>query len=511
MLAKNKLAKNKMKIKNKKLIVTFIICIAILTATVIHKTFENDTFFTIPTGNYIIHNGVNDAEPFTWHQNLKFTKLRWGFDVVVATIYNIAGFGGVYAFTIFMSVLIGVTLFITLVKRKNNPIVALLVSVFTVMCLKTCLKCRGQIMSYLFFIIEIYSIQMLLETGKKKYSAYLIAVSLLILMFHSSVWLAHFIFYAPYILEWAITKIKKFDLFEENSKIEIVQRDTKTMKLLFITMGIALLTGFCTPLGLSPFTYMFKVIGGFSSKIILELQKLNITRNTSLMIILCGILGILSISRTKIKLTDICLIVGLTIMSRMAVRNLYIALGVLAFPLASVLTAYIDTFNKTELMERLAEKLNKNVFALIVMVMLSTLLSIHNYRNIIKEPFVDENTYPVQASEYIKNNIDMEKMRLYNHFNFGSYLEFQGIPTFMDSRSEVYCEEFNNVTILKDFSSFDLDLTMTADQMVEKYGITHFIFMKGNANATNMKSNEKYNLIYDDGKFVIFEVAGWNA
>ena len=147
--------------KNKKLMIILSICIVMLTATVIHKTLENDTYFTIVTGNYILQHGVDEAEPFTWHDNLKFTKLRWGFDVLVATVYNLAGFNGLYVLIILISIIIALSLFITLVKRKNNPIVAFLITIFTIMCMKDCLKCRGQIMSYLFFVFEIYSIQML--------------------------------------------------------------------------------------------------------------------------------------------------------------------------------------------------------------------------------------------------------------------------------------------------------------------------------------------------------------
>ena len=492
--------------KNKKLIIFLSICITILTASVIHKTFENDTYFTIPTGNYILQNGVDEAEPLTWHDNLKFTKLRWGFDVTVATIYNLAGFNGLYIFTIVISVLIGLSLFITLVKRKNNPIIAFLMTIFTIMSLRSGLTCRGQIMSYLFFVLEIYSIQMLLDTGKKRYSVYLVIISFLILTFHSSVWLAHFLFYLPYVAEWILNKIRIHYVVEETGKIQLEQRDSKIMKLFFATMGIVLITGFLTPLKLSPFTYMFKVIGGFSSKIILELQPLTITKKFELFMIVIGVLGILSITKTKIKFTDVCLIVGLMIMSKLAVRNMYIAFAVLAFPVTSLITQYLREYNKKELFDKVDEKINKNVFLLIIILLACVVVSITNYRKVYLEPYVDTYGYPVEASQFIKENIDMENMKLYNHFNFGSYLELQGIPTFIDSRSEIYCKEFNDVHILEDFSAFDLDLKLTPEEMVEKYGFTHFIFQVRNQNVNRMKNNDKYNLIYDDNKFAIFEV-----
>lgn len=494
--------------KNKKLICILTICIALLTGAVIHKTFENDTFFTIKTGNYILEHGVDEVEPFTWHENLKFTKLRWGFDVLVALIYNGAGNIGLYIFVIIMSILIGVSLFLTLVKRKNNVVISFLMTIFTILFLKECLKCRGQIMSYLFFILEIYSIQMLLETGKKKYSIYLVLISFAILTFHSSVWLAHFIFYVPYIVEWYLNKIKIHGVFEETGKIKLEQRDSKNMKLFFITIGIVIITGFLTPLKLSPFTYMFKVIGGYSSAIILELQKQKIADSKELLIIICGVLGILSITKTKIKFTDACLIIGLVIMSTLAVRNMYIALVVLASPLTSLITSYIEEYNKKEVFEKLDNKLNSNYYILILIVLISIIFSLSEYKKVYKEDYVDEFSYPVGASEYILNNIDMKNMKLYNHFNFGSYLEFKGIPTFIDSRSEVYCEEFNNVQILKDFAHFDIDLTITPEEMIDKYGITHFIFTSDSTNANNMKNSDKYKVLYDDDLFIILEVVG---
>ena len=43
-------------------------------------------------------------------------------------------------------------------------------------------------------------------------------------------------------------------------------------------------------------------------------------------------------------------------------------------------------------------------------------------------------------------------MKIFNHFNFGSYLEYKNIPVFIDSRSGMYTEEFNEgCTILKDW------------------------------------------------------------
>lgn len=492
--------------KNKKLIIFLSICILIFSIGIINKTFENDTYFTIKTGNYILHNGVDETEPFTWHENLKFTKLRWGFDVMVATIYNVAGFNGLYVFTIMMSAIIGISLFITLVKRKNSVIVSFVMALLILLNISGSLTCRGQIMSYLCFVLEMYSIQKLLETGKKRYSIYLILISFMILTFHSSVWLAHFVFYIPYIVEWVLNKIKIKNVLEENGKIYLEERDSKTMKMLFITILLVFITGFCTPLKLTPFTYMYKVMGGYSSKIINELKPIKITTKVEIFVFVIGFIGMLSLTKVKVKLTDICLFVGVLIMAKLAHRNMPIAIIILATPVANLITTYIKSYNKEKVFNKLDEKLNNNIPILIIITMFCAMVSITNYTKIYKQNFVDTYQYPTKASEYIKENIDLNTARIYNHFNFGSYMEFKDIPTFIDSRSEVYCREFSNVDILEDFAKFDIYRELTADEMVEKYGITHFVFKTYNSNATSMKNDDKYNMIYDDGSFCIFEV-----
>lgn len=494
--------------KNKKLIWTFAICLALIAISVVGKTFQNDTFFTIPTGNYILENGVNDVEPFTWHENLKFTKLRWCFDATVALVYRMAGFTGLYVLTVLIAIAIAISLFITLVKSKTNPSISFLITAFMILCSAGCLACRGQITSYLFFILEMYSINKLVETGKKKYSVYLIIISFLILGFHSSVWLAYYIFYLPYIAEWLMCKFKIKKVFEDTGKIIVEEKDSKIMKLLFITMGIAILTGFCTPLGLSPFTYMFKVIGGYSSKIIIELQKQTIFRTYQLYLTLGAVIGLLALTKTKIRITDIFFITGFMIMSRLAIRNMHIVLWVIAFPIARLITDFIETYNKKELFGKFEEKLNKSISFCIIVFLISVICAVTNYRSIYKQPYVDENKYPIEAAEYIKANLDLENIKIYNHFNNGSYLELKGIPTFIDSRSEVYCPEFNKgVSILEDMANFDIYNTTQPDFMVEKYGITHFLVQKNNVNASIMDNQkEKYKMIYTDDYYSIFEV-----
>ena len=65
------------------------------------------------------------------------------------------------------------------------------------------------------------------------------------------------------------------------------------------------------------------------------------------------------------------------------------------------------------------------------------------YKKVENDKYVNESTYPVQASEWILKNLDVKNIKLFNEYNYGSYLLYKGIPVFIDSRADLYAPEFN--------------------------------------------------------------------
>ena len=489
-----------MKITNKKTYICFVICLILLTFGVVHKTFENDTFFTIATGNYIMENGVNDDEPFTIHDNLKFVKLRWAFDIVIANIYKFFGFSGIYLFVLIVSIGIAITLFTIFSKNKFNKVVSLAVVCFTMVFCSNYLRGRAQIISYLLFILEFYFIEKLVKNNNKKDSICLVIISYLILCFHSSVWLVYFLIYIPFIVEHILVKLKVNKVL----KLKKLVIEEHNIKLLLITMGCAILTGFLTPLGLSPFTYMFKVMGGISKQIIVELQPLTLVGAVPLIVF--GVIALISaiFPKTKVKIIDIFIIFGFTCMSIMAERNLYIGLFVMSFSYARIITSFVNEYDKNKILDKIENVINNSIIGKVIVIMLFLALTSITYSQIYKEQYVSEKSFPVQASEYIKENLDLSTLRMFTGFNFGSYVEFKGIPAFLDSRSEIYTKEFNNVTILEDYANCALLYNTSLDSVIEKYNLNYVL------TYSNKHYNlwGKYKLVkeFDDGNFCLYKV-----
>ena len=119
---------------------------------------------------------------------------------------------------------------------------------------------------------------------------------------------------------------------------------------------------------------------------------------------------------------------------------------------------------------------------------------------------VSNKSYPIEATKFIKENLDIKEIKLFNEYNFGSYLLFNDIPVFIDSRADVYDPQFNKWEddIFRDF----INLTSACSNYEEKfehYGITHLIIYKDSTLDKVLRLDSNYKELYKDDNFIIYE------
>ena len=129
-------------------------------------------------------------------------------------------------------------------------------------------------------------------------------------------------------------------------------------------------------------------------------------------------------------------------------------------------------------------------------------------------PIVNESSYPVAACDYIIENLDLENIKLYNEYNYGSYLLYRGIPVFIDSRADLYAPEFNGTKgedgkyhgrdIFTDYINISNISTYYEDKF-EEYGITHVIIKTNSKLNMFLKRDDNYKKLYSDNNFIIYE------
>ena len=136
------------------------------------------------------------------------------------------------------------------------------------------------------------------------------------------------------------------------------------------------------------------------------------------------------------------------------------------------------------------------------------------YKGKINNEFVNSSSYPVKAADYILEELDINNMRLFNEYNYGSYLLYRGIPVFIDSRADLYAPEFNGKKnadgkydgrdIFSDYINTS-NITKYYEETFEKYKITHVILKTNTKLNMLISRDENYKELYKDNSFVIYE------
>ena len=532
-----------------------IICIVLIGCAISPKTLQNDTFYTIAIGEYIYNNGVSDLtqDLYSWH-GLPYTYPHWLYDLGIFVIYNTFGHAGIYASTMILSSLLGISIYFLCNKKSKSKVVSLILTFGAMYLIRDFLAARAQLVTFVLFALEVICIEKFLETQKKRYAFLLILIPLIITNLHCAVFPFYFVLFLPYIGEYLLITVVDWDLdlraiklafkiknkflkkeekkqkvkevlekidfgiSERKRKREILRANpykikvqkNHTVLLLIVIMAIAACTGFLNPAGDGAYTYLYKILQGNTTGSINEHLPLVLAENKEFFIALGVFLLVLVFTDSKLKLHDLFMLGGLTFLSIKSRRQVSM-FAIFCIPvLANLISQLVEKYDK-ETFKKL-EKFVVGWFGGLVVICLFIIISTNLLKNNIRADYVDTSSYPVEASDWILSNLDVKNMKLYNEYNYGSYLLFRGIPVFIDSRCDLYTPEFNedldNGIEGRDIFSDALNIAGVAvnyENKFEQYGVTHIILYENAKLAMILEDDSNYKKLYEEGNFVIFE------
>ena len=553
------------KIRNIKMQILAIAAILLFSAAVCPVTFQNDTFYTIKIGEHIINTGAIDMQdPFSWHEDLPYTYPHWAYDVMIYLIYNLGGFLGIFISTIVFSCILGVLIYITNCKISGNKLISFIITIGAMYLLQPYITARAQLVTFILLELTVLFIEKFLENKKKRYAIGIILISIAITNLHCAVWPFFFVLFLPYVVEFAVFKIidagliykirKKYyeckmKTFERlakkdekyakkvNSTVEKLEelktRQTKIIenreksrkspykirfykndaaKWLIVIMIICAFTGLLTPLGDTPYTYLYKTMIGNTTQSISEHLPLTLIENKEMLVVLAVLVAMLIFTDVKIRLKDLFMLAGLALLMFMTRRqeSMFVIFG--SAIATKIITDLITKYDINGLRE--AEKILVSNLGIVAIMLIAILISIIEVRPKLDDNFVNTSSYPVDAAEFIKNNLDLSSIRLFNEYNYGSYLLFEGIPVFIDSRADLYAPEFNGEKneegeydgrdIFSDYIKTS-NIARYYETTFEDYDITHVILSKNSKLNMLVSRDSNYEQLYSDSHFVIYE------
>jgi hypothetical protein len=273
-------------------------------------------------------------------------------------------------------------------------------------------------------------------------------------------------------------------------------------------MIICALSGLISPLGAkTSYTYLYKTLIGDTTQYINEHLPTVLINNISMLLFIIVLLGLLIFTKVKIRLSDLFLVGGLGLLSLMSSRQTSMLVLLGSFVLVN-LVQEILTPNKNIDSDKIVDICCSHpIYYFYLLIFVIGIASTPISENI-NSKFIDETIYPVKATEYILDNLDIENIKLFNEYDYGSYLLFNNIPVFIDSRCDLYTPEYNgeNCTVFDDFMDVQTGNTY-CEEIFEKYDITHIIISKDSLIYTEIvgANNGKYNELYSDDYFAVFE------
>lgn len=557
-MEENQKIERNLKIDNRrKIIFNFvaIVCIVLFCMANSPKVLQNDTFYTIKVGEYIAQNGIKNltTDVFSWHE-LPYTYPHWLYDLGIYTIYNNFGQTGIYFSTMIFYSILGISVYILCNKKSKNMIVSFALTVGAMYLVEPYVAARAQLVTFILFVWTVYCIEKFLETHKIRYAIFLVIIPLIITNLHCAVFPFYFVLYLPYIAEYFLILLENVDLDRRvlsliliilkkvsykaenkekyDKKIERLKEDISERKrkrvilrenpyrikvkknnyiwLLIIIMAISALTGFLNPAGNGAYTYLYKTMKGNTTSSINEHLPLTLYDDKKFAITLVIFIAILIFTDTKIKLADLFMFSGLVFLTFKSRRQESMYLLFCTPILATMISDFFEKYDKNTCKKIL--KFFSGWFGATVLVCVFILVSIKIVKPKLKEDYIDSNSYPVEPSKWILANLDIENMKLFNEYNYGSYLLFEGIPVFIDSRCDLYSPEFNEDIengiegrdIFSDTLNID-NLSVDYNSKFEEYGVTHIILYADSKLAMIMEKDSGYKLLYNANNFKIFE------
>lgn len=461
-----------------------------LPCLLIRRVLDNDVWFLLNSGRYVMNYGIPHTEPFSIHKNMKFVMQQWLTDVTFWNIYDKFGENGLFILVmICYTIIIFLMYKLTMKVSGGNFFVSFSITMLASILIYTYMVTRPTIFTLVLVLIELNILESFSMSGEIKHLYILPLLSLLMINLHAALWPMLFIMMLPYIAESF-----KF-------KLLFIECEGHDKKYLLLTFVIMILIAFINPYGFESMIYLVKSSGNHNMVNILELQPPYIS-DVSGMIVYLYIFFIAFIyifyKNGKSRLRYFLLTAGTIYMALLSLRNItYFALCSL-FPLAY----YLKDLKLVE--KNSINKKNKYIRGILVF-LISIFVIISFYKNSLENNTYKEYLDLNNTINYILGNEKSSNIILYTSFNDGALVQFRGLSSYIDPRAEVYFKKHNN----KD-DIFNEYINMRNGRLyykkfLDKYHFTHLIVSKGDILDTYLSYDINYKIIYYNDKYLLFK------
>lgn len=453
-----------------------------------HPITDPDTPWQFATGNYILHtHSIPTSDPFSWTaKGNPWVTQEWLYDVALAWVVSHFQDAGAWLFLVLVQLITALLVYRIAVSVSNgNRIVSAAVTLVGMSILLPFWIFRPQVVSYCMFVVFLWILNGV-RTGNDK-----------------RLWLV-----PPCMLLWANTHASAvlgilMLLFE--IVLSFVFRSPRLPKGAILSLVLAslagMLIGLVNPNGIHVYTYALLANDKAMTNAISEWQSPNFHNDYFEYIVLPYIvllLGVLLLRKgdKRQHAHEIVYFLGFLALTLISQRYLPY-LGLVSMPLWAYLFANWG--------QSISNPNRFVVFSNAVLMALSFVylaVNLPHVRGSFQSHW-SKTSYPISAVNYLKHHPQLLKLRLLDAYEWGGYLIYRHIPTFIDGRTGIYLRG----PLFSDYLQMQ-NMGKRGPQLLNKYRIQMVLFPPGRALTTFLEHSNGWRVIYHNNASVIFERAG---
>ena len=446
---------------------------------------ENDIWFLLKHGEYILKHGFPHIEPFSMHQNFSFVMQQWLSSVIFYISHKILGQYGILLVIIITNILMLYFLYkLCMLISENKFRLSIIITCITDIFLLLFMIPRPWIFTMLNLIIVLYIMELFYKKNNRKALYFLPLISLIQINIQSSMWFMLFIFMLPYIV----------DLFLKE------RRRLSSFPLIIILMFIC---GFINPYGLDNILYVVKSYGNYyinntvSEMLAISLNDKRILFYSYLFYFILAIELLIYIfcKKGRFELRHLFLFLGVSFLGLKNLRSMWIfIIGTIPF-LSSYLKPYFKKLSfKEENFELEPDERKKYYLVIVILCIYTCGVSV-----IANSKFTNKLEKGIDAI-YNTSNVNA-KTTVYTSYNNGSYAEYRNLKPYIDSRAEIFIKKNNHKEdIMKEYYLV-YNGYISYDKFINKYKFDYMIIMKNEAIYTSALKDKNYKSIYYSKKY----------
>jgi hypothetical protein len=480
---------------DKKSRLTLLLVLFIPCCFVLFRALDNDIWFLLNHGRYVLENGIPHIEPFTIHQDFHFVMQQWLSAVMFWLAYSSFGaFGVQFVVMLCFGILIIIIYKLCIMVSNDNFLISFTISFFVSIVFVLFMVSRPFALTAPLLAFELYLLERYVLTNKRKYIFFLPVISVLLINLQAAMWPMLLILTLPYIVESFDFKIGSFTNKGFNKR------------WLFVSVFLSLLAGLLNPYGFEAMLYLFNSYGYEQiNSGVSEMNPVNINTGLGKIAIFCiAIVPVVycSYKKGKIKLRYILLTLGTAYMTMSSYRNLYLFAICSYFPLAAYLRDIQPPSKKSE--DKGSMRFRKILIVLIVALLpFAFLATYESSKQERREIELLNNTI-----DYILAKEEAGDVVLYTGYNEGNVAQFRGIKTYMDARAEVFVKRNNKKEeVFQEYSSLQRGKLYYKD-ILNKYEFSHLLITNSDLLFTYLPKDSDYAMVYSNEKYMLYEKTG---